>query len=988
MSKSGSTVDGSQSAGIEPAGLLETVACQSAGADAISPTDQKVVVEGSDLPGDVMEYVAALVELPAASFYNRVPIEARCETAAMFAAPFFALSALAPELLDKPTATVVLGGNVRDLTAEGGRWLTLFSRIFQPECKLAFSICAPGRAAGLNRIKPLFIQPPQKILKRPWTELLANDSQPPDAVLIYGPNAYNDIWNLVMSGVLDDASRRCALLWTGHSEADLLIVCAMLRGRRFKVSDPTPFCDSLVDQNPPLRAGAWWIRIYASDGENLRGLSREEGMSFHNCFSGYRRFMDLATDEPSELGVANSFGMSADVTVDGQPVQTILASPVFGMERTTGRIFQCNNDKTLSWQGSKVSLEVLNLEPEDDPARTPGENRYQRMAWVSRALDEGMDDAVFYGPTGDVLSDGRAPEAPDVLEPPATSAVTTVAVEIEAAPQSPAQVVRFRKRARLPRGAGLCNVLAVTARLGRPNSEPGKSFTEARQEIAAWLSQKGFDIDLDRSSFAQESADGEVSVESNGDTLWSLRFDDRSQMASGAFWRVETTLLGGDGIAAIGLRVVQVRQSELAPVPLPGVPKVIASIANKIGLHEAGATLRSSAWRATTESEIEQLFVLLENQERLQPVIVISTTGDNSADTSGDRLASRLAGVAHVVCIEHGGAAALINHFGRSRATFGNAARLYQPGFSRQADPLQHPLWTFDQLPLPARIVNELAEEACIIGIQSDDLDERVPSFQEVRKLIADARMRAAVQQTQELASSAEEERIRQQIVRREIEGQLQNYKIENQELLVTNRKLRGEQDAVLAERDEALNENRRLNYQLKALRLSGRGQPVPEEDDGQSYPDTWDKLEAWVECYGNDRLVLMPQAAKAARKSAFVDIPFAYRVLEFLVQHYVPLRMRDQDDDETRRDYEAALASLGAELSPVGMAVDQKQYKQEYRRRYDGKDIKLDLHVKSGVGFTPATLFRLYFWYDSTNEQVVVGHLPSHLTNRITHSG
>lgn len=952
--------------------------------DAVARADLEV----SELPGNVMEYVAAVAEIPAGRFYGKVSIETRCATAAMFAAPFFALSALAPELLDKPTATVVLGGNVRELTAEGGRWLTLFSRVFQPACKLAFSICSPGRTAGLNRIKALFIQPPQKILKRQWPELLSEDGEAPDAVLVYGPSAYNDIWNLVMSGVLDSASRRCAVLWAGPSEADLLILCAMLRARHFSVSDPVPFCDSLADQSPPIRDGAWWIRISDSGSEKLRGLSREEGMSFYSCFSGYRRFIDLAKDEQSALGVADSFGTSADVVVDGQPVKAILATPVFGMERTTGRIFHRNDEQALSWQGSKVALEVLNLEPEDDPSRTPGENRYQRMAWVSRALDEGMDAAVIYGPVDDRLSDRQESEVSVDATVPATVPIAASIPETETALQTPAQVVRFRKRGRLPRGAGLSNVLAVTARLGRPDSEPAKSFAQARQEIATWLSSKGFAIDLQRNSFTLESAAGEVSIESNGDTLWSMRFDDRSQMANGAFWRVETTLLSGDDIAAIGLRVVQVRQSELAPAPLPGVPRVVASIADKIGLHEAGVPLRSSAWRANIPAEIKQLFALLENQERLQPVIVISATGDSSADVSGDRLASRLAGVAHVVCIGRGAATALIDHFGRSRATYGNAVRLYQPGFNRQADPLKHPLWTFDELPLPMRIVNELAEEACIIGVQSDDLEERVPSFQQVRNVIADARMRDALQQTLELASSAEEERLRQQTVRHEIEGQLQNYKADNQELRDTNRRLHSEREAVLAERDTALDEVRRLNYQLKALLSPGNADSTAEEDDRQPYPDTWDDLEAWVECYGNDRLVLLPQAAKAARKSAFIDIPFAYRVLEFLVEHYVPLRTRKQDDDETRLSYEAALAALGAEISPVGTAADQKLYKQEYRRRYEDKEIKLDLHVKWGVGFDPTTVFRLYFWYDIANERVVVGHFPSHLTNRVSHSG
>ena len=71
-----------------------------------------------------------------------------------------------------------------------------------------------------------------------------------------------------------------------------------------------------------------------------------------------------------------------------------------------------------------------------------------------------------------------------------------------------------------------------------------------------------------------------------------------------------------------------------------------------------------------------------------------------------------------------------------------------------------------------------------------------------------------------------------------------------------------------------------------------------------------------------------------------------------------------------------------------MGTALNDSRYKQEYRRQYEGRDIWLDDHLKKGAGLDPAVIFRLYFHYDETTAKVIVGHFPTHLTNRITHSG
>ena len=47
------------------------------------------------------------------------------------------------------------------------------------------------------------------------------------------------------------------------------------------------------------------------------------------------------------------------------------------------------------------------------------------------------------------------------------------------------------------------------------------------------------------------------------------------------------------------------------------------------------------------------------------------------------------------------------------------------------------------------------------------------------------------------------------------------------------------------------------------------------------------------------------------------------------------------------------------------------------------GKRVELDRHLKKGTNREPRYCFRLYFFWDDTTSQVVVGWLPSHLSTR-----
>jgi hypothetical protein len=273
-------------------------------------------------------------------------------------------------------------------------------------------------------------------------------------------------------------------------------------------------------------------------------------------------------------------------------------------------------------------------------------------------------------------------------------------------------------------------------------------------------------------------------------------------------------------------------------------------------------------------------------------------------------------------------------------------------------------------------------------------VDERVPSFHAIRNLLSEVRLESLRKQSKNIATTAEEEMLRLVSIQNELETMLSQYKKQNNELesrvnesVNSLRKLKIELQETRRERDDALDENRALQNKFDN-QWTSTADSIEAIEYQTTYPESWDDLETWVELYGEGKLILHPLAAKAARESPFIDIPFAYMALEYLVKYYVPMRTRDKDDAEPYIASQSALAELGLELSKVGTALDIHRYKQDYKRQYNGTSIILDDHLKKGVGFDASVIFRLYFYYDEANAKVVVGHLPTHLTNRTTHSG
>lgn len=945
-----------------------------------------------NVPASASAYDDAMQSLAGGRFISRFKDQARRMFATIYGSPFYAISRLAPEVYTKPSVNLLFADAGGWYAEAGGRWLTLYAKALQPGHKHAITVCTSRRPEYKKAPRPILIQPPQQVLLKSWDRHLQDLDALPDLTVLPVPDDFEHM--VALADLLRMIIAGHKVLISCHLHAEAILVGALLHAFGFTTSEVVGF-DLAKDKPQHLAQAAWWLSVVVPTEEHATQPSDETIGALGQAHQCLRNQVGQGNGKEEAALIAAKIASRATVSVDGKDVHAVCIPPIGGIDIESGRFFNVSGEAEnvhRVWDTRATDMELLGRVPTKDKSHSDDEDRLNLMLWVAKVLaelDKREPEEPPVNSTVPAVDQETAVDAEPAVpkDRPVTDSATAVSSEVV----SDAVPVVQPQRPRLSRRAGAVNVLALAAQLGRGEEYAEKTFDKTRARILRWLKGKGFRATDPLGNNHIESPDGEVTIESDGSRIWSLRFDDRRSMMQGAIWRVEVTLVNGDH-PAMGLRLIQVRSSEDAPPPIAsGVPQVVADIAKSIGLMDAGTALLNTVVRLSGAEDASRLIRLLLNSDRVQPVVVIS--GD--IDVSAERLAKRLVGVAHIVYIDAPLSHQLIRQLGRERSVYGHAVRLYRPGFNTDSDPYQHPVWPLKEAQLPRWLANDLFEEACATSTVVGNLDERVPPFQVIRKHLATQRLKASEKRLAVLreqvthAAASKDEKINKLLaIREELEATVAEYQAKFKDFDSQLADLKSELKATQQERDDAREELRQSRYQFHAQWNEESDASEAESADEGYYPDVWDDLEEWVETYGDNKLVLLPQAAKAARESPFKNIPLAYKALDYLVRYYIPMRTRDSADTTPYQASQDALAEFGLELSSVGTALNDRRYKQEYRRQYEGSDIWLDQHLKAGVGFDPATLFRLYFWYDTDANKVVVGHLPTHLTNRTTHSG
>jgi hypothetical protein len=508
----------------------------------------------------------------------------------------------------------------------------------------------------------------------------------------------------------------------------------------------------------------------------------------------------------------------------------------------------------------------------------------------------------------------------------------------------------------------------VTGEFSAPGQTSLQNAAAARNAVLTWLRERQ-KLNLPEAAYRGESFELDASETLpvsavRFDDYWALQFDKFDPTVPGRIWRTEATVASAE-IAALG----GIRLTLLDGTPgldyHPSVPAIVSAWIKNPGLREYGTQLSERPTAAIDTSTFESLSQLLLDHRRTRPVVVFSEGNGVDAHADATRAAMRLAGLAHIYVVGDSQARHLTDRFGREFSVWGGAVRTYNIGFNPFSDEVPaHPPATREWLRRRFQSFDEfiwvLLRSFTALSLRRSSPDHDLPSFRTVKQASLSyklARLEPLV--NDERADILEQENT---LLRQQVQERTDEYNYADSEVT-----------AAQSERDQY----RAQVMAMRALvqRLEGRiGDPEVEP----TFPDALDGLDEWALANYPGRLVLLNRAARAAKKSPYAEPDLVYRCLDRLARHYV-------DGRRAGTPVDALFEDLGVSLERTGDPNRLSQWKEKYFVPHRGANRFLESHLKRGSDHNESNTLRIYFFYDEDDEQVIVGHLPSHLTNSQT---
>ena len=459
-------------------------------------------------------------------------------------------------------------------------------------------------------------------------------------------------------------------------------------------------------------------------------------------------------------------------------------------------------------------------------------------------------------------------------------------------------------------------------------------------------------------------------------------------------------------VANLNLLAVRNQCSSVSIEDVPSTsPRFLRQWVERHGLVDAEHLVTVTPHLISSQQALGELVAFLLRIDRQLPVVVVSELATGTGFViDAAVLARRITGLAHVVCIPNQFSFDFSNLIGKQLSVFNGAVRTYYPGFGQAGDREIHPnvlpqriiSWHGENGEGPAAFSEFLAAQIHRFSVNSPQkLDqhlgiarlrrERAEAIWVRRAAEIEARRRELDTQSgysndekAELhALGLEEKDVEIDKIKKELEEQEQRAEDNNQAVEIINQDLiaaKEEVDALRAQNAnlfEALKRGRRENVLIRM-------------------PDGYSELPAWIDEYFADRIFLLSRAKRALKGAVFEDRKLVYACVQLLAEEYWQLRTATTEEYEDRkRTYADKMAKLGvdeeASISPSRLGEHREQYTVSYTVGQSARQI-LDRHLRGGSSTKEDRhCLRIYFFWDDEKQQVVIGHLPSHLDTRAT---
>lgn len=520
-------------------------------------------------------------------------------------------------------------------------------------------------------------------------------------------------------------------------------------------------------------------------------------------------------------------------------------------------------------------------------------------------------------------------------------------------------------------------LLATGGRILSAASPPEEAAAALRVEVAEYLFDKFPSAPRDllvRESF--ETDDGSLALEtatSDAGKVWGVRFSEPDTTAPGRYWTVEFTVGSDRANVFVGARLSCFsRGGDFDVDPKP--PRLLTQFVKKHRLvPKYGFAFSSSPLPVETDEDVDRLLRLLNHESRWASVAVISLDEDGRALINPDFVAENAAGIGHVYTLSPEAAETLSVLVGRERSVFNRGVRLYRPGYDEDDPPSRHPvivrrrLESLDTYQLRS-LERWFRGEMFKASIERSDIGQDVPSFGAIRSAATVGRLALL----QSRGASIEDQLQAQEQARKAAEAESSSAWA----LALQEEEFRRE-----AEDDRDAHRAQAMALVARVEALESKLQVLGSELEIGSKPASFNEVAAWAEANFAGKLVLTPRAIRGLKDAEYESVSIVCDALRILATHYRDLLLGRL----TKENFDTLVAQAGLSMSGSIAVSRAGEFGDEYFVQYGGRRNFLHGHLQKGNSHEARYCMRIYFFWDQAESAIVVGWLPSHLTNRFS---
>lgn len=530
----------------------------------------------------------------------------------------------------------------------------------------------------------------------------------------------------------------------------------------------------------------------------------------------------------------------------------------------------------------------------------------------------------------------------------------------------------------------------------RPGQSTAELLGQARGTVLQWLSSK-YDPKLPPQAANGDSFDSEehgqslhaISVPEL--SLWSSRlaqpdapFPGRTAVP-GRHWTTEIALVEAANHVRVGIRVLcaSLAYSD-APILLTR-PRIVRDLSDRFDLRDI-RRVDTRPWHLRTEADLDAFHELLLNRDRTLPVYLLTQPDRNRLRLNvseflldADNLAKRLQGLGHVVTLPKELGYAWTDKVGKQWSAFLGAVRTYKPRLDFENDsPTVHPLAMAERV-LAFEYGNKVAEEAfqAFLIRQSFGLAATKAVDWDPVLFYSDALLKDAEYARDRASDDTSKLKANEQSIKA--------LKEQHEEAVGLAESYASDADELRSELEELKEEMRGLRAYADGLRAQFDQKDGESSDKRVPIPERYEDMPDWVERYLIGRLTLHPRAARGLKDAVYEDIGLVYRAMLLLAREYREMKRGAEDG---KANWDAKLNELGLRFDRSITATRAGEEGETYFVRYPAGTMTkafLEFHICKGSAKNDRQCLRIYFFWDSEKEQVVVGSLPKHLDTRAT---